>query len=188
MTGDFAPDQVAVSGDGDRIAALLPTTPDSDPKPQAKLVVWDVTTGRTVGELPALSSGQSAGNVALDLHGDRVAVTDLSGTVSFWQLDDPTAHPMTMYASGWTDMLPVGSGADTPLVLVDADIIGLVLPSAGKPAPMRKLAARPLDTTAGVEHPDQWCAEMIAMLASGVPSPDEVTDLPTGAYTGTLGG
>lgn len=192
----FPAQEVAVSGDGDRLAAVVPITNIDDPNAQASLVVWDVATGRTVRELPHLSSARLNGGIALDLHGDRVAITDASATgtgmVWVWRLNSPTTPPVTFHAYQWQDVLPVGGGPDGPLVLVDADVLGLVLPAGGKLVPMQRLAGQPPyvpgKTSTEDQHPAQWSTEMTAMLASSVPGPDEVTDLPAGAYTGPLGG
>jgi hypothetical protein len=184
-TGDFA-----VSGDGNRVAGLVTVRP-TDVRHQ-KLVVWDVASGRPVAEVPSLSEDQSLGQVALDANGDRVSVTGFSGDVAFWRVGDATAQPVTLHTHGWTDVLPLGTGPDAPLLLVRDDVVGLALPAPGSPTPVRRLSD-PLPYVAGTTsradtHPGQWYGEMCAALASDVPVTRETTDLPAGAYPGPLCG
>jgi hypothetical protein len=183
---------VAVSGDGHTVAALVPLTSSPSEHPKSKLVAWDIATGRALAELPALSEEQSTANVTLDLHSDRVFLTAFSGAVSVLRFGDPAAPPVTLHTRHWQAVVPVGSGDDTSLVLAEGDVVGLALPVAGQPLPLQRLAGQPPyvagTTSSNDQHPDQWSEEMTSMLASRVPAPNEVTNLPAGAYTGPLGG
>lgn len=189
VADDLQVDNVTVSEDGDRVAALIPPPPGSGPKANDKLVIRDVGTARQLAELPDIPPDSG---IALDEHGNQIFVTDLFGTTSIRRVDDAAARPITLHADQWQDVMPAGSGTDTALVLIGDDVIGLVLPAPGQPTPEQRLAAPPPyvpgKTSPQDEHPDQWAGEMNAMLASAVPSFGEVTDLPAGAYTGPLGG
>jgi hypothetical protein len=154
-------------------------------------VVWDVVSGRRIAEIPGLSADQSLGQVALDPHGERVFVTAAnSGTVSIWRVGENAAQPVTLETHGWDDVLPLGSGDDTPLLLVRENVVGLVLPAAGKPTPMRRWLTPPpyaaSETPSDGKNPDQWYGQMCSMLASDVPTDNELTDLPAGAHAGQL--
>ena len=185
LTGGPGVDEVAVSGDGERVAALLPT--NSTGPVQDKLIVWEVATGGAVAQSPVLSSKQSIGNIGLDLHGDRVLVTGSIDELTWvWSVRDLSAPPATMHTSQWNEVLPIGSGQNSSLMLVDGDVIGLALPTSGEQPPMQRLTVAP-PSAGDNQHADQYCTDMIAMLTSSVPAPNEVTDLPAGSYTGPLG-
>lgn len=182
--------QYTVSGDGGRVAALV--APQSSDDEHKKPVVWDVATGQKIAEGPALSKEQSLGEIALDLHGERVFVTAYgTGTVpvSVWRVGETTLQPATLHISGWEEVLPLGSGEDAPLLLVDRNVVGLVLAVPGRPTPMQRLAAPVPDVySSSNNRAGQWFSEMSSMLASGVPVADELKDLPAGTYSGPLGG
>jgi hypothetical protein len=191
LTDGFDSQQVAMSADGARLAVLLPVGPPTstlDEHPHSRLVVLDIATLDKLAEVPALSERQSLGTISLDPHGDKVFLTD-DAAVSIWQVGQPAAPPAMLHTpTVWRNVLPLGSGEDTPLLLVNSDVIGLALPETGRPAPMRRFASAPRDETGLTERTDPLYDELISMLASGVPLPSELTDLPAGAYTGPLGG
>lgn len=191
LTGSIDPRQVAMSADGARLAVLLPTgqsTTELDAHPHSRLAVLDIASLRTLAELPALSENQSLGMPALDPHGDRVFLTD-DTSVTIWRVGRIAVRPTTLrLPSFWQDVLPLGDGNDTPLLLVNSDVVGLMLPASGRPAPMRRLAGPPPDSAGPFDHTDQRYDDLVSRLASGVPIRGETTDLPSGAYTGRLGG
>lgn len=181
-----ARDQLAVSGDGGRVAALVPLDP-LHPEREKKLVVWDVTTGGEVMEMPGVPERQALGQIALDLHGDRVFLTAfIDDDVSVRRVADTTAQPVTLHADGWENVLPLGGDENTPLLLVHDNVVGLVLPRRGEPAPMRRLAEPPPDTPIHGGAHEEWLDELSAMLVTDVQVPGEVKDLPAGAYAGPL--
>ncbi len=178
---------VAVSGDGGRLTALVPRQPlDAAHK---QFVVWDVATGQKIVEGPTLPEDQSLGQLALDLHGERAFVTAFRGDVSIWKVGQPTPEPVTLHTQGWQDVLPLGSREDTPLLMVNDNVVGVVLAVPGRPLPIQRLAAplpQAIPRNSGQDA--EWFSEMNSMLESPVPVIDELKDLPAGAYTGPLGG
>jgi hypothetical protein len=148
---------VAVSGDGGRLAALVSGEPLDVTHNQ--FVVWDVATGQKIAEGPTLPQDQSLGQPGLDLHGERVFITAFSRDVSIWKVGQPTPQPVTLHTQGWQDVLPLGSGEDTPLLMVDGDVVGVVLAVPGRQLPIQRLAA-PLPQT--VTHNSGQDAERFA--------------------------
>lgn len=180
---------VAVSGDGGRLAALVSQQPLDATHNQ--FVIWDVATGQKIAEGPTLPEDQSLGQLALDLHGERVFVTAfLRGDVSIWKVGQPTPQPVTLHTQGcWQDVLPLGNGEDAPLLIVDDNVVGVVLAVPGRPLPIQRLAdPLPQTITHNSSQDAKRSSEMNSMLESPVPVKDELKDLPPGAYTGPLGG
>jgi hypothetical protein len=74
--------------------------------------------------------------------------------------------------------------------MVHENVVGLALPAPGKPTPLQRWSA-PLPYVVAKTprediHHDQWHDEMCSMLASDIPTNNETTNLPAGAYTGQL--
>jgi hypothetical protein len=181
----------AVSGDGGRVVALVPVQPSDTGQGPKRPVVWDVATGQRIAEGPALSEEEATGEIALDLHGERVFLTPFgAGTVSLWRVGETGWQPGTLHIGrGWQFVLPLGSGEDTSLLLADGEVVGLALAVPGQPTPLQRLATPPPDLYAqnGRDQFDAWFGEMSAMLASCVPVENErVENLPAGAYSGPL--
>jgi Trypsin-like peptidase domain len=179
--------QVAVSADGTRLAVLLPVNPVTghlDPHPRSRLAIMKIAPVGIVEESQPLTEEQSLGELALDQHGDNAYVTS-EETVYRWQTSDLDARPVTEHlAVSWEDVLPLG-GDNGPLLLVRTDAVGLVLPKAGDQPPFKRITTPAPDLD---ENTDEAYDRLVAMLASGVPVADEVTNLPAGSYTGTIGG
>ncbi|WP_328608383.1 serine protease [Amycolatopsis sp. NBC_00345] len=182
-------DQFAVSADGRTLALLLPENqdPHTFPEhPRARLAVLDLATLQQTAESPLLPEAQSTGRVALSPHGDQVFLTGVS-TVSILPLSRLDQPPVTLpIPGGWQTVLPLDSGPDTPLLVVNSDIDGLVLPAPGRPAPLKR-SGSPQPGPDSFDYDGQY-DRLTSVLASGVPLPNELKSLPAGTYTGPIGG
>lgn len=183
--------QVSVSLDGRRVAAMTRAGPDA-----YRITEWDAATGRVTARVDGLSGEQGRGSLALDATGSQAVVswlpepgrqdaTDvrqlaaaLGWRASVWRL--PAAGPPTQLRlpPGWTVVL---SGEDAPLVVVNGDALGLLLPG-GEP-PLRRLdrAGR-----AGPSHRDGVDGQvdrLCAVLADQRLSAAEQDLVPPGADT-----
>ena len=198
-------DSVAMSLDGDTVAALVKDSGDGT----RGLVAWSTRTGKVTARMPRLVKSGDFSTLALDASGDAAWISTLTqgygnmigstGTPTDMQVEPivgPTLNQRVSvrslssgkesgrfdYSGGW--IWPLGSGTGAPLALVDGSTLGVVLARPGEPEPLRRLAAADADPKAAKRK--LTMSGLCSLL--GEPNHDKATrDLvPDGAYKGDL--
>ncbi|NBE79762.1 nSTAND1 domain-containing NTPase [Micromonospora rubida] len=146
---------VAMSADWSTVAA---TTRDRTGD-NARVSVLDTASLRPKAPAIDLRPEERSGAIALDATGSTLVLSWrrdlLSATtsdigelaasatpeVSVWSLPDGARSGERRTHSGeWDAVVPLGRGPDGPVAVLDSSTIGVALPAAGKPPPLRRLA------------------------------------------------
>jgi hypothetical protein len=185
----------AVSLDWHTFAAKV-STPDNG----HEVVVWDARARAVTTRVNGLSPEESGGTVGLDGAGATLLlswrddfdtsttdVRELAGTprnhLSTWALPTGAKQGTVSHDLIWPDLVPLADLASGPLALISTSTIGVLLPRAEQPSPLRRLTEGPererLDTE---EIMDRLCG----LLAD--PNTDEAVQelVPQDAYQGDV--
>lgn len=179
---------LARSLDGGTVAALLPG---------GRLVAWAAATGTVTARVTGLTDAQAHGALALDATGRSAWIStheagndakptdverslpELEDQVTVWSLAGGTRTGRYLYDPGWSSVWPLGTGTDSPLVLVQGSTLGVVLGHPGEQPPVRRIN--------GLHPgPDLSAGRLCALL--GEPNEDQAARkvTPSGAYQGPL--
>lgn len=190
--------RVTSSLDGRTIAALV----DGVHGGRGQLIAWNTATGAVTASIGGLSTAQVSGTLALDATGSTAWLSSQPdiGTMhttnllqigagvtqhgSVWSLTSGHQIAQFTYPTGWDSIWPLGSGARSPLVLMDGNILGVVTTTAGS-APLAKITAAASTGQSGVAAD---IASLCSLLGSEVNNQDQETQnkVPSGAYQGQL--
>ncbi|NUT94681.1 MAG: serine protease [Saccharothrix sp.] len=149
-------DSTAMSLDGQTLAATVLT-----PEGTKQAVVWDTGTRTETARVTGLSKKEADGAVGLDATGDTLLISwredlDLSITdvrdmprgfgdrVSTWRLPTGEKSDTLSHDTGWSGAFLLGD-TDGPVLLASTSAVGLVLPHADRPPPLRRLTAAVTD-------------------------------------------
>ncbi|WP_405096138.1 trypsin-like peptidase domain-containing protein [Micromonospora sp. NBC_01412] len=146
---------VAMSADWSTVAA---TTRDRTGD-NARVSVLDTASLRPKAPTIDLRPEERSGAIALDATGSTLVLswrrdllsattsnigelaTGYTPEVSVWSLPDGARSGEHRTHSGeWAAVVPLGRGPDGPVAVLDNSTIGVALPAAGKPPPLRRLA------------------------------------------------
>lgn len=127
---------------------------------RARVTVLSTATLRPVAPVLTLHAEERNGSIALDATGSALALSwrpnlfdatgadltelgDQSPRVTLWSLPDGTRSAESYRHDGeWRAAVPLGRAADGPVALLHNSMLGVVLPAAGKPAPLHRLESR----------------------------------------------
>ncbi|MFI7072909.1 nSTAND1 domain-containing NTPase [Micromonospora sediminicola] len=127
---------------------------------RARVTVLDASSRRPVTPVLTLRDEERNGSIALDATGSTLALSwqpgvfnatdttlthlgDTASRLTLWSLPDGVrAADSHRYADGWRAAVPLGRAADGAFALIHTTTVGVVLPAAGKPPPLRRLGER----------------------------------------------
>ncbi len=179
---------VARSLDGNTLAALLP---------DAQLVTWAAATGTVTARISGLTDAEAHGALALDATGrsawisSREAagtakptdverlVPELQNRVTVRSLPSGAHAGSYSYDPAWSSVWPLGTGKNTPLVLVQGSTLGVLLTHPGTQPPVNRMN--------GPDDGSDLSAGRLCELL-GEPNEDAAARnvTPSGAYQGPL--
>jgi hypothetical protein len=163
-------DQVTMSLDWTRAAVIAHPLGHN---PYAQVI--DARTGAIVATTAPLSAEEARGALALDATGSLLMldwyptpgltatdIRDIGRSVrqlSLWSLSDGTRlAPVYQLDSVWPAVLPLGTGIDAPVALLDTSAIALTRSDPGQDPALRRLtAAANTATGAAASHVEQLC-------------------------------
>ncbi|MFI1194652.1 trypsin-like peptidase domain-containing protein [Micromonospora sp. NPDC020750] len=189
---------VAMSADWSTVAA---TTWDRTGD-NARVSVLDTASLRPKAPVIDLRPEERNGAIALDATGSTLLLSwrrdllsatasdirEMSASsvpeVSVWSLPDGERSGERRTHSGeWRAVLPLGRGLDGPVAVLDSSTIGVALPAAGEPPPLRRLA----ETAGTRRHSVDDVMDRLCGLLADPNTDDAVRDLaPDDAYQGQL--
>lgn len=146
---------------------------------RARVTVLNTSSLRPVAPVLTLRPEERNGSIALDATGSALTLSwrpnlfDATGTniaelgdhsprVTVWSLPGGTRSTESYrYDSDWRAAVPLGRASDGPVALLHTSTLGVVLPAAGKPPPLRRLGSR----TPPHRSTDEVMRRLCALLA-----------------------